>query len=389
MTPVRSPSGSAGSPPDQESAWSQPARLVSVDVARGVAIATMLIVNHPGSWGDTYGTLQHADWHGATLADLVFPLFLFVAGVSCVLSVDAATNRGVGRREIMLRSARRSAFLVLLGLGLVTFPWWQLDPYSMRFPGVLQRIGVSLLIATPVVLWLRVRAQALAAAALLLGYWAVMQYFPVPGVGAAVWEPGQDFAAYLDRLLLGANHLMHESWDPLGVLGTLPAAGNVLLGALAAHWIRHCGSRLRLVAGLTVAGTAAIAIGWLWGLVFPINKNLWTSSYAVFATGWSLLVLAVCYWVFEGRGDRRRWAQPLAALGMNAILIYCLAVLVDNIAWRVRIGSGASIRSAVYRIAFESWLAPIHASLAFAIAFLIAWILVAMVLVRAGFKVRV
>jgi predicted acyltransferase len=367
-------------------AASSTSRLLSLDVVRGVAIAAMLVMNHPGSWDHMYPALQHAEWHGWTPTDLVFPLFLFVVGTSMVFSFGAALSRRRDRPRILLRAARRAAVLVLLGLILVTFPWWHLDPAGFRIPGVLQRIGAAFLIATPIVLWLRPRGQAIAAAALLLGYWAIMRWIPVPGVGAAVWQPGHDVAAFFDHLVLGA-HLLHGDWDPLGILGTLPAAANVLVGALAGQWVRSGRPGRSLVTGLIVAGTAAMVLGAIWDAAFPINKSLWTSSYAVFSAGFSLLVLGSCYWAIELRGYRR-WAQPFAVLGLNAILIYVAASLLDAFSWRIPVGSGHSLRSVTYNALFEQWLAPMHASLAFSLTFVVAWILVAAVLARSGIRLK-
>lgn len=389
MSVVRSPDTRTAGPPVAAATPSHSPRLLSLDVTRGLAIAAMLVMNHPGSWDHTYGPLQHAEWHGWTPTDLVFPIFLFIVGVSMPFSVAALISQGATRGQIMARAGRRAAVLFLLGLGLVTFPWWHLDLGAFRIPGVLQRIALSFLLAAPVVVWLRVRAQVAVVAALLLGYWALMAWVPVPGVGAGIWEPGRDLGSYIDRTVLGANHLWPgQDWDPLGLLGTLPAVANVLLGALAGRWLRAGRPGDQVIAGLTLCGIAAIAVGMLWSAAFPINKNLWTSSYAVFATGWALLLMALCYWLVEVR-SRRRLARPFGALGVNAILIYVAASLADAVSWRIPVGSGHSLRSAVYRVLFESWLAPMHASLAFAVVFVSAWIVVAMALDRRGIRIKV
>jgi predicted acyltransferase len=344
-------------------------RLLSLDVFRGITIAGMLLVNDPGSWSHIYPPLEHSEWNGWTPTDLVFPFFLFIVGVAMTFSFGKLLSRGAGRGELLAKAGKRAAILFLLGLSIAAFPWWQLDLSTLRIPGVLQRIAIAYLVATPLLLWLGRRGRILATLALLLGSWAVMRFVPVPGVGAGIWEPGRDIGSYLDRLIFGTAHLWSSSrtWDPEGLLSTLPSVATVLLGAFAGDWLRSARSRERKVLGLAASGVALAVIGLLWDLSFPINKNLWTSSFVLFTGGLALLGLAACYWLVDVKG-RRRWSMPFVVLGANAIAAYWLAEIVAIVLGLIPVGD-ASLQDWLYGNAFASWLSPLNASLAFAVCY--------------------
>jgi predicted acyltransferase len=351
-------------------------RLVSLDVFRGITIAAMLLVNNPGSWSNVYPPLLHAEWHGWTPTDLIFPFFLFIVGVSMTFSFGSAMERGVSREAVMRKAAVRSAKLVALGLVLHAFPWWRLDLETLRIPGVLQRIGVAFLIASVIVLWTGRRGRAIATALLLFGYWAAMKLVPVPGIGAGVLEPGRDLGAYIDRAVFGTAHLWSQArtWDPEGLLSTLPAVATVLLGVFTGDWLRSTRAPAEKVRGMLAAGAVAIAIGLLWGLVFPINKPLWTSSYVVFTAGAALLVLALCYASLDVAGHRR-WGFPFLLFGVNAIAAFFLSSLVARIIGMPFFG-GPSLKAMVYGPLYTSWLSPHNASLAFALSYVLLWTVV-------------
>ncbi|CAN5709310.1 DUF5009 domain-containing protein [soil metagenome] len=348
-------------------------RLHSLDVFRGITIAAMLLVNNPGSWGAVYPPLLHAEWHGWTPTDLIFPFFLFIVGVSMAFSFGKALESGAERSSVMRKAAIRSAKLIALGLILHSFPWWRLDPSTLRIPGVLQRIGLAFLIASALVLWTRRAGRAAVIAVLLLGYWAVMMLVPVPGSGAGVLEPGRDLGAYIDRLVFGTSHLWVQArtWDPEGLLSTLPAVATVLLGTFAGEWLRSgrvSGDKLR---GLLLAGLASVAAGLLWNPLFPINKPLWTSPYVLFTAGAALICLAFCYWSIDIRGHRR-WGFPFFLFGMNAIAAFFLSSLFARVIG-MPIGGGPSLKTLVHEPVFTSWLPPHDASLAFALSFVLLW----------------
>ena len=352
-------------------------RLHSLDVFRGATIAAMLLVNNPGTWAAVYPPLRHAEWHGWTPTDLIFPFFLFIAGVAMAFSFGKLLARGETRGRLLGKSAKRAAILFALGLVLHSYPWIGYDYSHLRIPGVLQRIALAFLAASVVVLWSGWRGRIGAIVALLLGYWAVMSWVPVPGIGPGVLEPGQDIGAYLDRAVFGTDHLWSSSrtWDPEGLLSTLPAVASVLLGVVTGEWLRSGRPRREIVRGLVVAGTAGVVLGLLWDRLFPINKALWTSSFVVLTAGMAALGLALCYWVVDVKGYRR-WSLPFTVFGVNAIAAYFLSSLMAQEIGMARLGGeggDSTVKGWVFENAFASWLSPVNASLAFAVAFVLFW----------------
>ncbi len=330
-------------------------RLGSLDAFRGLSVAAMVIVNNPGDWSSVYWPLLHAEWNGWTPTDLVFPFFLFIVGVSLTLS----------HRSSVLEAARRAAILIGLGLVLAYYPHF--DLVHMRWPGVLQRIGLVYFLAFLAKRYLGRRGRSVLTVALLIGYWLLMTRVSVPDGHAPNLEPGTNLGAWLDRALMG-GHLWASSvtWDPEGLLSSLPALATALLGLFAGEWLRSARSRTAQVRGLFVAGALLLGAGWLWGLSFPINKSLWTSSYVLFTAGWAALLLGLLVELIDVRGWRA-WARPCAVFGRNAILLF--------------VGSGLFVRTlmwfgwidSIYQIGFRSWLPPYPASLSFAVANLLFW----------------
>jgi predicted acyltransferase len=352
----------------------RPERLLSLDVFRGLTVAAMLLVNNPGTWSAVYDPLEHAEWHGWTPTDLIFPFFLFIVGVSMAYSLLPRRERGDAPGPLFAKAAKRSVILVGLGLLLAAFPYYTLDLSHLRLPGVLQRIGLAFLLASAVVLFARPRAQAAIAAALLLGYWAAMRLVPVPGFGAGnLTAKDGSLAAYVDRTVLGTNHLWASArtWDPEGLLSTLPAVATVLLGVFAGRWMRAERPASERLVGLFLVGNAAVVAGWAWNGVFPINKNLWTSSYVLFTAGLAMHALAMCYWLVDVRG-RRRWALPFAWFGMNAIFAFFFSGVMARLLNLVKV-DGKPVKQVIFEGAFDSWLPAHDASLLFALCFVALW----------------
>jgi predicted acyltransferase len=368
------------------SAKARPARMVSLDVFRGATIAAMILVNDPGSWSHIYPPLEHAEWNGWTPTDLIFPFFLFIVGVSLTLSFPSRIARGVSRGKLAFHVARRSALIFALGLFLNGFP--EFDLSSIRIMGVLQRIALCYLIAGLLYLatfqtetgadgTVRIRANlrvtAAVAIVLLIGYWAAMTFVPVPGYGAGHLGKDDNLGAYVDRTLMG-GHLWSESvtWDPEGFLSTFPAIATLLIGILAGEWMRLDRPAQRKALGLAAAGLALLVVGRLFHPFFPINKNLWTSTFVLFTGGFAMLVLALCYWLVDVRNSRS-WTPPFLVFGMNAILAYALAAIVSEISTDFEFlqfrGHDTTLHGWIYDRFFIPHASPVNASLDFAIFF--------------------
>lgn len=358
---------------------------MSLDVFRGMTIAGMILVNNPGNWSHVYRPLEHAQWNGWTPTDLVFPFFLFIVGVSSVLSFDARRARGASRGKLLLHALKRSAIIFGLGLFLNGYPHYDLQ--TLRIPGVLQRIAVVYLIVSVIVLYTGRVARWVIAAALLVGYFLLMRFVAVPGFGAGVLTPDGNLAAYIDRALM-YNHLyVAHRYDPEGLLSTLPATVTCLLGVFVGDWMKGKQPR-QIVHGLLVGAVIALAAGKLWSIWFPINKNLWTSSYVLFTGGFAMAVLAACMWMTDVRGWKR-WARPFVWFGVNPLAIYFLASLFAR-----AIGShtfnGVRWKALVYDKVFAHMFAnPYLDSLAFAIGFVLLFWAIAWLLYRRRIFIKV
>jgi predicted acyltransferase len=345
-----------------------PQRLTSLDVFRGLTIAAMVIVNNPGDWSQMYWPLEHAAWNGWTPTDLIFPFFLFIVGVSITFSKKSA-----GWGTIL----RRAALIVALGLFLAGYPRFNI--HRWRIPGVLQRIGVCYLAAAGIyrltsgdrrrqAMWIGAIAGALS-----FGYWAVMMLVPVPGGTAGDLTPDGNLGAWIDRALMN-GHLWRPRWDPEGLLSTVPAVATTLLGVLAGLCLRSEWTAERKAGVLAIAGAGALTAGLAWGVVFPINKNLWTSSYVVFTAGFAALLLAACYWIIDIKGWRG-WTAPFVVLGVNAITLFVVSALLVKTLALIRVtgvdGRSVAISTWAYRQWFVPLASPKNASLLYSIANLV------------------
>jgi predicted acyltransferase len=310
-------------------------RVLSIDALRGfdmfwiigggaVFESLMEVWKHPIT-GTIQTQLSHVEWEGFHFEDLIFPLFIFVVGAVLPFSISRRLERGEGLARIHLHVIRRTAVLLLLGLvvnGLLELNWSE-----MRWPGVLQRIGLCYFCAALLVIHTGWRTQAVVAATILLLYWAVTMWVPVPGGGAGDLTQAGCLSSYIDQHVIPGK-LYYGYGDNEGVLSTLPAICTALLGVLAGHWLRSSRSGSRKATGLAIAGVLCLAVGLIWAQFFPIIKILWTSSYVLFAGGWSLLLLALFYWLIDVRGYHR-WTTFFVVIGMNAITIYFLQRFVD------------------------------------------------------------
>ena len=359
-------------------------RLVSLDVFRGMTVAGMLLVNDPGTWSAVYPPLEHAEWNGWTPTDLVFPFFLFIMGVALELSLASrreALSSGATRQPVIRHILYRSLILFALGVFLHLAPLFHIR--TMRVMGVLQRIALCYFFAALLTLKTGLRTRIAAVAALLLGYWALMTLVPVPGYGAGHLDPEGNLAAYIDRALMN-GHLWRPRWDPEGWLSTLPAIATTLLGGFAGRWLSSSAAASKKILGLVLGGVAGLAVGELWNIWFPINKNLWTSSYTVFTAGFACLLLALCYWLIEVQGWKR-WGLPFQVFGANAIFAYVLSIVFAKAGYLVKFTAGGqrtTLQGYVYHHFFAPLASPRMSSLLFAIFFVVLCWLPAAVLYR-------
>jgi predicted acyltransferase len=382
-------------------------RLIALDVFRGMTVAGMLLVNNPGITAAVYPPLAHAPWHGWTPTDLVFPFFLFIVGVTAHLSLAPRRARGDDTATLARAIVRRAAIIFALGLALNAFPFYQwgdtvgtlaeptlLDRIGWRFEhlrvfGVLQRIALAYLLGALLTLRGSWRTHVAWCIALLVGYWAAMTLVVVPDQGLAghllLDRPDANIGAWLDRTLLGTDHLWAggRTWDPEGLLGAFPAAGTVILGNLAGRWIGTPQPLAERLNGLFAGGALLMAAGLAWNLAFPINKNLWTSSYVVFTGGMAALVLATCMWAI----DVRRWTPGthfFLVYGTNPLIAFVGSGVMARLLVSILRVQGANgpvpVSRALTETLFAAWLPLRAASLAYALAFVMVWYLILRVL---------
>jgi predicted acyltransferase len=373
-------------------------RLISLDVFRGLTIAGMLLVNNPGTWSAIYPPLEHAAWHGWTPTDVIFPFFLFIVGITTHISISARRARGDSDAALVKQILRRGGLIFLLGFLMSLFPFYQwgtiegmanpsiLDRIVYRWEhvrilGVLQRIGLVYIAAALLSLKTTFKQQLLIVVALLYGYWFAMTLIPIPGktIGALLLDkPSETLAAHLDRAILGLNHIWSGSvtYDPEGPFSTIPAIGTAILGIFAGRWIAERRPLIERIAGLFAVGSIGMVVGLMWSWSFPINKNLWTSSYVVFTAGMACVTLATTMWVIEWRSIRW-WTKPFVIYGMNPIVAFVgsgvLARCIYTL-WKVPYnGKPTPVETVIYKSVFEPWLEPRNASLAMAFATVLFW----------------
>ncbi len=385
------------------SATSPAPRLLSLDVFRGFTIAAMVLVNNPGDWAHIYAPLRHAPWNGWTFTDWIFPFFLFICGASLTFSTTRAFASGAAKHTIMFQLWRRAAIIILIGLTLNFIPAFSFE--TLRYPGVLQRIGLCIVVAAPIVIWCDLRGQIVWAVGFMVVYALVMLLIPVPDangvIASGVLEPGRDVGAFVDRAVMrGHLWVQSKTWDPEGLLSTLPAVATLLSGVFTGRWLQGESSPATKTAWMMVAGLLALWVGVILDTVLmPINKALWTPSYVVFMTGWALLLLAVSYWLIDAcdsarvRSSSARIARPLEMYGVNALFIFAFSGLVAKMLgyFKLQSDSGALISAKAWLVAQlgQLPLAPVDVSLLFAVLFNLSMFAVAVFLWRREIFIKV
>jgi predicted acyltransferase len=370
-----------------------PSRVLSVDLLRGLTVALMILVNDPGDWEHTFRQLDHAEWSGWTLTDLVFPTFLFLMGTSLMFSLASRAAKGDCRKTMAGHVLLRGLRLGLLAFVMSYLPRMQWT--TLRYYGVLSRLAICFVLGGLILLMTRrLRWLAVISAALLVGYWVLLRWVPVPGIGMPVrdvplLDPARNIAAYVDRAVVAwTQHWLHTGYlyrkvrDPEGVLSTLPSVVSVLLGAMAGVWMRRVGhgriSVRQMRVGLLLAGLASFVAGEVWSVWFPINKNLWTSSFVLLTAGVAAMALAGCSWLVDAR--RGRWplwvrvtTWPWFVFGANAIAAFVFSEAVVKVMiyihWYDADGDIHSLWSSLYENVFARHGSTVWTSLVFAVTY--------------------
>ena len=375
-------------------------RLMSLDVFRGMTIAGMMLVNNPGSWGHIYPPLKHAPWHGWTYTDTIFPFFLWIVGVAIPLSLVRRVDEGESKAVLFTRICR--GFVILFGLGLFLSgipvykvsggKWVEWETY--RIMGVLQRIAVCYLVASTIVLFTRIRGQIIWTVFFLLSYWVIMALGSMPGFPRGDLSVEGNFAHFVDMKVLG-SHVWGskggKTWDPEGIISTLPAIASCLLGVLTGHMIRSKWTMEEKATWILTGGAVLMWIGQIMNIWLPINKPIWTSSYAVFMAGLAMTVFGVCYWIVD-RQKVQTWAKPFAIYGMNAITVFVLAGMLGRLSLEIKVPVNEK-QIALKTYLFENFFKPIGetpyaGSLVWALMYMTLLYLVAYLLYRKKWFIR-
>ena len=373
-------------------------RLLSLDVFRGITVAAMILVNNPGSWGSIYAPLKHAEWNGCTPTDLIFPFFLFIVGVSIAYALGTKKENNKDHSSLILTALKRALILFGLGLFLSLYPKVFTDPIgafeTVRIPGVLQRIAVVFFISAVLFIKTGPKAQFRVLVGLLIAYWLLMTLVPVPGVGYANLEKETNLGAWLDRTILTEAHLWKsvKTWDPEGILSTIPAISTGLFGVLVGTYLRRKDKETApKIASLFSVGVLAIIAGLIWDLFFPINKSLWTSSYVLYAGGLATVGLSLLYWLIDVQGYQRG-TKPFVAFGINAITVFFLSGLLPRTMNMIKVdlnGSEVGLQSYIYQAFFTPNFSPINASLAYAIVYVWFWFGILWIMYRKNIIIKV
>lgn len=349
-------------------------RMISLDVFRGMTIAGMIIVNSPGNSDYVYPQLAHADWNGCTFADFIFPFFLFIVGVAVTLSLTKRKESGDNKSKLLFQVFRRSLIIYLLGMSLGVFP--ELNFANITFTGVLKRIAIVYFFTALIFLYSSIRIQTIITASLLIIYWFLLTFVPVPGIGSPNLGKETNLVAWLDNLLL-KGYLSNGTWDSLGVLSTVPAIANALIGVLTGHLLLSGKDQITKTVYLFVAGNILLLSGYVWDFWFPINKNLWSSSFVLFTCGFALNLLALCYWTIDIKGFKW-WTKPFLVFGMNAITVYYLAVLAGRYLKYIKVtdsdGSLVNLKVFIYNNFFLPLFSPVNASLVYSLVYTMMWL---------------
>jgi predicted acyltransferase len=365
-------------------------RLKSLDAFRGFTVAAMILVNNPGSWSHVYPPLLHARWHGCTPTDLVFPFFLFSVGTSIHVAYQSKKASGL-TKTLWFKILKRTLIIFALGLFLSLFPSFHFE--TVRIPGVLQRISLVFLFCSLLYFYLSWRQQVLVFVAILLSYFVLMSLVPVPGIGPANLEMNTNLAAWLDnKLLRGHLWIQTKTWDPEGVLSTLPAIATGISGMLMGRLLTSDAAMASKLYRLITIGVLLILLGLAWSITFPFNKALWTSSYVLYTSGLAIVMMSLFHWVIDYKRIYK-WSKPLLWYGVNALTVFVTSGLLVKILLRTKITmpdeTKVSVWNYLFNTLFTPWLSPINASLAFALMWVVFFGIILSLLYRRNIIIKI
>lgn len=367
----------------------QPDRMVALDVLRGLTILLMIIVNNPGSWQHVYAPLRHAPWDGCTPTDLVFPFFMFIVGTAMWYSFKKQDHRL--NRPLTGKIIRRTVLIFALGLFLNAFPFENFDPGSLRIMGVLQRIALGYGLAAFIVLLTPIRWNYVIAGLLLIGYWMVLLLYGGENPLSLEGNPVRQ----LDLLVIGENHMYGGygiPFDPEGLLSTIPATVNVLVGFFAGRMTDLYEDKRKAVYHLIGWGINGVILGLLWNIWFPINKPIWSSSYVLYTCGLASILLAILIWIIDIK-RKQKWAHPFLVYGMNPLFIFVLAGIWADLLGLIRItgptGEQVSLKGFIYQGLIVPWAGELNGSLFFALHFAVLFWLIGLILYRKKIFIKI
>ncbi len=363
-------------------------RLISLDVFRGATIAAMIMVNNPGSWSHMYAPLQHADWHGLTVTDLIFPFFLFIVGVSIVLAFSKQQAQGVTDSALVKKITTRTIIIFGLGLLMHGFPYVTFQDgigihdylSNLRIMGVLQRIALCYMAASFIYLYLKPKTMIWIMGGTLVIYWLLMMFVPVPGYGAGMIDEREtNLAAWLDRLIFTRKHLWAGGvYDPEGLLSTFPAIVTTLVGVFTGKILFSNRQIYEKISLFFLWGFFLFTLGYVWGWFFPINKALWTSSYALLVSGLAMMVFATTYWLIDVKGYQR-FTHAFVVFGVNPLIVYFMSGILSRTLHITELsvnGEVVTLRNYIFENVFLAIASPINASLLYSIVWVLAWFVV-------------
>ncbi len=367
------------------SASTKPKRLISLDALRGFTIAAMVIVNDPGTWQHVYWPLRHADWNGCTITDLIFPFFLFMVGVSIALAYSKRMEAKASKKSIYKKIIIRSINIYLLGIFLWLVP--EFDFSAIRWVGVLPRIAFVFLACALIFLNTNWKQQIKIGSIILVLYWIVVAYIPVPGIGKPDLSiPGANWANHFDTLFL-PGVMWQKTWDPEGILSTFPAIVSGIIGMLMGKLYLSVKDENKRLVWLFFMGFAMFLAGGLWNWVFPINKNIWTSSYVLYTAGLGTLGLAACILIVDVWGYTK-WTFLGRVYGANAITSYVLAGLLTSVFYRLKFG-GSALNEWFMTGLTQVGLDPRFASMLYAMIYMLIIFIPALILYRRKIFIRI